>query len=894
MVDSSWTAAGPHEIQMYKAATGVPAWNTAVFTTNEVPIDLQASSRMQHIINTAFGLRWLAFARASFRVSRVDLFRHLGPNVVRTRVRVVFAFAPEPALGGESPTMDRIIAASGTAGFRVTSSTAIDSDADTGWTGSGDARYKTLSTQPLWAVNDTNADRFPPGTKIWVCAYLELETVREQHGAVPPPTLISSFARLRSAATDLPIPARALSFWTNRQPDAPVVTSPSSGLVIDGGNAFNLTVGFRDPDRAIGSFTPSYSDVAGVQVQYAPQVRPGDPTPTWIDLPFADSAGATRKGWWIAAADNHPDESLDSLVTTGTVPLMGGSNAPVAGHGALPSGAWQIRVRAFDYGHPVPLTQPPLGPSRDPLLNTPANYPAANTSAWSTPVLVTVASQVPPPLPLYPTQNIAVVHTADIGLSWQYRNAALPPFPQGSRSVQMRKVGESSWTDLLVDDASSSATHVITDLDAGRAYEWRVQVVDTDGVRSDWSQVGRFWAVVPPGSGGVQPLPSGTIDGATLGCGTHRAFVYRRGGERLVGEITEITSLEWERVRDEISVSKIKVTGWSKDCGALLAILQPWAYEVVIFRDNGFSQDRVWEGPITLLTYEADSVTIQCRDVMAYAYRRIIKQTMTDTATGATVVDRAKRILQNVFAPDDPNLLGYLTPLVRSDDARQRRSIPAYARTAYEEIDDMAANAGLDYTAVGRRIMLWGTRHRIGTLPEFRDSDLGHAPIVSVYGMSFANRYVVADGNGLWGEATEGLDPVSGNDPNYGLVEILSSSWAADAEAESGEITAESQANNITSFKQFAQRAISDRNPPPVVVRVPDNTSLNPDAAVSIQHLIPGVVIPLRSTGGLRSVVASQKLDSVRVSEQGGLESITVTMSPFSRDDANTDTEAAE
>jgi hypothetical protein len=294
----------------------------------------------------------------------------------------------------------------------------------------------------------------------------------------------------------------------------------------------------------------------------------------------------------------------------------------------------------------------------------------------------------------------------------------------------------------------------------------------------------------------------------------------------------------------------------------------------------------VWEGPITLLTYEVDKVTIDAKDVMGYAYRRIIKQAMTDSGTGngTTVVDRARRVLQNVFAPDDPNVLAYLQVLARDDDAMQYRSTPAYSRTAYEEIDDMAANAGLDYTAVGRSIMLWGTKHRIGTLPEFKDEDLGASPIVSEYGMSFANRYAVSDGNGVWGEATR-LDD-SGNDETYGLVEMLSSTWASDSENESGTYTQEGLQTVIESFKSFAERSISDRYPPPVVVRIPDNTTLNPGAVVSIQHLVPGVVIPLRSTSTLRTVVASQKLDSVKVVEEAGKESVSITVSPFSRDDA--------
>ena len=203
----------------------------------------------------------------------------------------------------------------------------------------------------------------------------------------------------------------------------------------------------------------------------------------------------------------------------------------------------------------------------------------------------------------------------------------------------------------------------------------------------------------------------------------------------------------------------------------------------------------------------------------------------------------------------------------------------------------MASNSGLDYTVVGRAILLWGTKHRIGTLPEFRDENLGNAPIVSEYGMSFANRYVVSDGNGLWGEASA-LDP-DGSSP-YGVVEMLSSSWATDSETDSGTFTAEQRQRVIEQFNTYASHSLSSRNPPPVVVRVPDNTTLNPNTVLSIQQLVPGVVVPLRSVNTLRKVVASQKLDSVSVTEEAGKETITIVLSPFSRDDANTGEAEAE
>lgn len=416
-------------------------------------------------------------------------------------------------------------------------------------------------------------------------------------------------------------------------------------------------------------------------------------------------------------------------------------------------------------------------------------------------------------------------------------------------------------------------------------YEWRVTYVhDTNGQISDPSAVARFWVVPQPASGAVIALPTSTIDGATLGCGKHTVEIYRRGGTERVGVLKNLSHVDWGRQRDDISTAQIVVSGWDVDCGNLLASLQTWAYEVVIFRNNGYTVDRVFEGPITLLTYEQDKVTIDAKDVMVYLYRRIIKQTMDDTANGDTVVSRAARVIQNVMAPDDPNVLAYLQILAKDDDAKERRSVPAYSRTAYEEIDDMAANAGLDYAAVGRAILLWDTSHRIGTLPELRDKDLGSPPIVSEYGMSMANVYVVSDGNGVWGEANR-LNS-SGNDPVYGLVELLSSSWASDSTGDSGTYTQAGLATVQASFATSAERSIKNRYTAPVVVRVPDGTTLSPDAPVSIQHLIPGVGIPIRSTGTLRQVAWLQKLDSIRVVEEKDNETVQLTMSPFNVDEA--------
>lgn len=904
---------------------------------------------------------------------------------------------------------------------------------------------------------------------------------------------------------------RAISIFPNQTPHKPTITSPLPGSVHVAGSTFNLSYTTDDPDTLTPDDANRYNrDLAAVRFQYAAQPTQSNPDPTWRDLEWLNAGGFSfgRLAQYCrgdGGGDLHePDKAfmIDDLSLSVVAGHDGGDEEGPPLHGLLPAGDWQLRVRVYDFGHPYPADANPLGvdlgSSKTLNLDT---YPSVNASPWSESVPITVPTQVPAPIPLTPTSNIAVEDGKPVELSWQYRNTNDPPFDQEDYEVQIREVGDLDWTTVAYavssDDEvevfpetppATSAAQYLTDLgfedgtvgewtvsdpaftsglqsnapsnvteavpgshagthhlqvdsktfapgvldwqladfyaeipasafaddhfqflfecwfrasdtatdlsvsigwiDDSRAiisgeqyganlavtrpasgswadeypdgwvnfkdiprydgvvgptlrpanahalllivraqastssapaftarmddvsligspvvstdgfilgetnnYEWRVRVRDEDdpAVLSNFSEPARFWVVPAANSGEVNPLPADTIDGATLGCGTHRVFVYRRGGKERVGEIRNMSYIDWGRVRDDISTSKIEVSGWDVDCGNLLSLLESWAYEIVILRDNGYSVDRVWEGPITLLTYEVDSVTIHAKDVMGYVYRRNIRQQMNDRVLGASVVDRARRILQNAFAPDDPNVLAYLNPIETAEVPQQYRSTPAYSRTAFEEVDDMAANAGLDYTALGRSILLWGTRYRLGTLPEFRDEDLGAPPIVSEYGMQMANHYTVSDGNGVYGSADR-LDE-NGVDPKYGLVEMLSSTWASESEADSGTYTQEGLETIRKSFEAFAERSIADRYPPPVIVRVPDNTTLNPDAVVSIQQLVPGVIIPLRSIGTLRKVVADQKLDSIKVVEQNGRETVSITLSPFSYDDTEAEGE---
>lgn len=488
-----------------------------------------------------------------------------------------------------------------------------------------------------------------------------------------------------------------------------------------------------------------------------------------------------------------------------------------------------------------------------------------------------------PPLLTSPGRGVAVRVDEDQTFLWRFRDP-ISTSTQGNADIQYRVAGTSTWT-LLAGSAhtASSWFFPLGTFTEGYQYEWQVRTYRALGTdaQSDWSDSSYFNAILAPGSASAEPIPDAESISGSLGVGVTRVFVFDRGGKIARGEITKATSVEWNRVRDDVSSATVNVTGWDTDTEVLLAMLRTWMYELVIYRDD----ERVWEGPITGLTYTPTNVTIVAYDVMAYVQRRILRQGYNDSyrlVAGVqqgllTITERASVILENSLAFMDPNVLPYLTVLSDGNDAHQSRVVPDYTKTAWQEIDDMASNAGLDYTVAGRRIILWDTHMPVGLLPEMRDEDFSEPLTVSEYGMQLANYTAVTDGQGTWGATfPAGLDSTNWYQ-SYGPVEQLASSFGDDTGAVSD--TA-SVAATVSDLVTQAKRNINHRWPAPLVARVPDNASVNPTCNVTINQLIPGVWIPLRAEKTVRKFQQMQKLDSMTFTADASGEKISVVMSP--------------
>lgn len=350
------------------------------------------------------------------------------------------------------------------------------------------------------------------------------------------------------------------------------------------------------------------------------------------------------------------------------------------------------------------------------------------------------------------------------------------------------------------------------------------------------------------------------------GCENHTAYLYDRGGTRRLAQIDGITTLSWERVADDISFCDITVVNPSMACQNILGSMEPGRHEIVVFRGG----ERVWEGPLTLMTYTRTAVAIQARDVMHYAYRLAQSRDYDNRYPNiATVVDRAFLELSTELGRrevEDPpiNVVPYMRKITRVDDARTSRWTTIYQKTVFDDVDDMAANSGMDYVVVGRSIVLHDTNTVLGKTATMTEGDIIGEIVVTMYGMEMATFAAVTGADGAYGV-------YGGTDPYYGRVEIVDDAY--DEEAGSDKPTLE-------ELNSQAQRNLAGRIPTPVEVRIPDGSRLNPTSPLTIDDLVPGIVIPLRAEMAGRTFSQNQKLRKLKVQEDESGEQILLTLVP--------------
>lgn len=350
-------------------------------------------------------------------------------------------------------------------------------------------------------------------------------------------------------------------------------------------------------------------------------------------------------------------------------------------------------------------------------------------------------------------------------------------------------------------------------------------------------------------------------------CVNHSAVVYDRGGQARFVSIDELVSIDWNRIGDDVSMANLTFRG--SRCSENVKYIEPGRHELVVFR----GAQRVWEGPITYMNFQGDVVTLQARDVMHYTNRTIMRSSYNNAYPHVTTcIKRSVAILQaelgrNWEKLQPPiNVLPYLTAIERADDSKTARHTLAYERTVFDEIDEMAARSGMDYTVVGRRIILFDTDTALGRTPIVTDADLIGAIDVVSYGMEVAAFAAVTGAEGQTG-IHAGINGYP--DPYYGAWEILDDAY----DEESG-----TDRPTQTELNSQAQRNVSGRYPTPVAVRIPDGSTVAASSPLyDPDLLVPGIQVPVLARFPSRELSQITKLREMKFSEDENGETLTIT-----------------
>lgn len=337
-------------------------------------------------------------------------------------------------------------------------------------------------------------------------------------------------------------------------------------------------------------------------------------------------------------------------------------------------------------------------------------------------------------------------------------------------------------------------------------------------------------------------------------CGTHQAFVYDRGGTNVLGELTPLTSVRWQRIRDDVSQAEVVVP--THECCELLGDLRTIVNELHIVR-NG---NHVWEGVIVRIEYEWDTVRVFAEDLLWVTKRTVLTIGYSQAYPNiGNTVDRMDWLLRDqCFSLNgDPwKMVPHLHKISHAGDPRTTRIVNAFQMYVWEDLDKYAEDFGADYCVVGRDVYYFDIHLAWAQLPELDEQYMSQFPRIVEYGYQCYTRGFVSNGKGFAGMAMqpEWFD-------TYGWIDDLISNTSE------GTSTDQPSSGDLAEWAASAANAIEDTVPAPTSVIIPANTTLLPGAPWNIDELIPGAWFPVTVTRLCRSVTEWQRLHEIVVTE---------------------------
>lgn len=359
----------------------------------------------------------------------------------------------------------------------------------------------------------------------------------------------------------------------------------------------------------------------------------------------------------------------------------------------------------------------------------------------------------------------------------------------------------------------------------------------------------------------------------SLGCvNDYTVVLHNRGGARAIAVLEPLVSVMWQRRLNARAAATVTVGkgGASAQCCAALAQISPWAHEATVYRGGAL----VWQGPVLRPVESRDTFTVDAVDVTGWFDVRAVAQTYEytayDSGGGALpptdAVKIARKLLGDAFATNDPNIRPYFT-FTDGTNLSEQKAI-ARVDVVGEQFDDLVTQ-GLDYTTVGRRVVITPPGHLAATarpVTVLADDMLGGEITLTREGSSTATRVYNHSSSVDDSEGPPPMGVAGGADAYYGLVERV--------------VELNAFTGSLANMNAIAQRDLALSYPAPLVVRVADGASLHPDAPVELDELVCGVRVDVALTRGWcqQAAAAAMRLAAVTGEWDSGGERIAVSL----------------
>jgi hypothetical protein len=351
-----------------------------------------------------------------------------------------------------------------------------------------------------------------------------------------------------------------------------------------------------------------------------------------------------------------------------------------------------------------------------------------------------------------------------------------------------------------------------------------------------------------------------------LGLGEYTVMAADRGGVTRLGQLTGLSSLRFNRVRDGTSECSMVLTGPDEECCGLLADLRTARNEVVVYRNGA----RVWEGPITRLGYRPGVVEVDARDISWYVSRRILEREVDQVGrpveAGALLYDLLLAHYPRAGDPWGFNVGPWVTRVLGEDEARTAARIKAYSRTLFDVLDQYAHSGGIDYTVTGRRLVLWDTQTQVSVLPTITSDMIDGTVNVTEYGQELRTRSYVTTSEDTYSSAIAAQQWMD----YYGPIDFV------DTNVDEG--GGSPTPPDAPAMEEIATRLLNVGHPAPTRVWIGEDSRLDPCYPVEFSQLQAGAFVVLESVETCRRVSQWQKVQEVSVVWTPAGESVSISL----------------